>query len=167
MSLLRAVRSGRLDRIFASSVLTRAAASSPPSAAEAQAEFWKKNQRLNRPTSPWMIYKFQLTSMLSITHRATGMGLGVLVYGMGVSSLLSSDTNWAQSLEWLAATFPSWSLASVKVLVATSIAYHLLNGIRHLLWDYGYGFHLKQLYASGYLVLVLSLAVGLIAAFNA
>merc|ERR1719516_453325 len=37
-------------------------------------EFWSKNKALNRPLSPHLtIYKFQLTSMLSITHRATGL----------------------------------------------------------------------------------------------
>ena len=105
--------------------------------------------------------------MLSISHRATGLGLGVLVYGMGISTALSSGTNWDRSLDWIAATFPSWSLYTLKVLVATSIGYHLFNGIRHLLWDYGYGFQLKQLYTSGYIVLAISLVIGLLAAANA
>lgn len=165
MSLLRAIRSVRMTPALAASHTS--SAPPPPTPAEAQAEFWKKNDKLQRPVSPWIIYKFQLTSMLSITHRATGLGLGVLIYGMGVNSVFASHTNWARSLDWVAAVFPAWSLTTLKVLVATAVAYHLCNGIRHLLWDYGYGFQLKQLYTSGYFVIALTLVIGILAALNA
>lgn len=173
MSLIRAMTVLRSVRPVAPSLTSRlsghssSSSSPPPTPAEAQAEFWKKNERLKRPMSPWTIYKPQLTSMLSITHRGTGLGLGILIYGMGVNSVFASHTNWSQSLDWVSATFPAWSLTSLKVLVATSIGYHLINGIRHLMWDYGYGFQLKQLYTSGYFVIAVTLVVGIMAALNA
>ena len=166
MSLLRAVRSAQ-SLTPALAARHTSSAPPPPTPAEAQAQFWKKNESLGRPQSPWLIYKFQLTSMLSITHRATGLGLGVLIYGMGVNSVFAGHTNWARSLDWVAGAVPGWSLTALKVLVATAVAYHLCNGIRHLLWDCGFGFQLKQLYLSGYFVIALTLVVGLIAALNA
>ena len=149
------------------SSMNQSTSTAPPSPAESQAEFWKKNEALKRPMSPWMIYKFQLTSMLSITHRATGLGLGVLLYGWGVQSCFAGNTNWAQSLQWIHSTFPQWTLYSMKVMVATAIGYHFVNGIRHLLWDMGYGFSLKELYSSGYFVIGVTIILGLLAALNA
>lgn len=105
--------------------------------------------------------------ILSITHRATGMGMGTLLYGWGIQSILSGNTNWVQTLDSLSATFPSASLWTLKVLVATAFGYHFVNGIRHLLWDMGYGFTIKELYASGYFVVALTLVIGLVAALNA
>jgi succinate dehydrogenase (ubiquinone) cytochrome b560 subunit len=139
----------------------------PPTPAEAQQDFWKRNDQLKRPQSPWMIYKFQLTSMLSITHRATGMGLGVLLYAFGVNACLSNNTNWTRQLEWMHSVLPSWSLYSLKVIIATSLGYHFVNGIRHLLWDMGYGFSLKELYSSGYFVIGITVIMAVLAALNA
>ena len=52
-------------------------------------EFWSKNKALNRPISPHLtIYKFQLTSMLSITHRATGLAQSAMLSGVGLGALL-------------------------------------------------------------------------------
>ena len=52
-------------------------------------EFWSKNKALNRPISPHLtIYKFQLTSMLSITHRATGLIQSAMLTGVGAGALM-------------------------------------------------------------------------------
>ena len=52
-------------------------------------EFWSKNKALNRPISPHLtIYKFQLTSMLSITHRGTGLAQSGMLTGVGLGALL-------------------------------------------------------------------------------
>merc|ERR1719289_320030 len=52
-------------------------------------EFWSKNKNLGRPISPHLtIYKFQLTSMLSITHRATGLAQSGMLSGVGLGALL-------------------------------------------------------------------------------
>lgn len=157
----------QLPQLSALPIISSASSSTvPPTPAEAQAKFWEKNAQLARPMSPWMIYKIQLTSFLSISHRITGTGLGVLMYGWGINSCFRS-TPWATQLESLAAIFPSWTLYTLKVLIATSAGYHLVNGIRHLLWDLGYGFKLNELYTSGYFALGLTLIIALLAIYNA
>jgi len=116
----------------------------------------------NRPLSPHLqVYRPQLTSMLSITHRATGIALAV-----GTLLLI-----W-----WLvaAASGPE-AYATVQGFIGSIIGrlllfgwtwalfYHLGNGIRHLFWDSGYGFELKTAYASGWLVLLASFVLTLAA----
>jgi len=149
------------------SAVCSTSAAAPPTPAEAQTAFWKKNSSLKRPLSPWIIYKFQLTMMLSISHRITGTGLGMLLYGWGISNCFAGNTNWAQQLAWIHNTFPQWSLYSLKVLVAASLGYHFFNGIRHLVWDLGYGFSIKQLYTSGYFVVGITILTAILAALNA
>ncbi|CAL1273507.1 unnamed protein product [Larinioides sclopetarius] len=55
---------------------------------------------------------------------------------------------------------------SLKFALAWNLFYHGANGVRHLFWDMGYGYDLKNLYLSGYLVLGFSLAASLIAALT-
>ncbi|MSQ69188.1 MAG: succinate dehydrogenase, cytochrome b556 subunit [Gammaproteobacteria bacterium] len=105
-----------------------------------------------RPLSPHLqIYRPQLTSVLSITHRATGVALS-----LGTVVLLYWLQAAARGEAAYAAAHGVLSLGAVKVLlVAWSWAffYHLCNGIRHLFWDAGMGFELGRAYASGYAVL--------------
>lgn len=169
MSLLRVARCGA----YQSSLLrptsnALVAFGQSASATTSQDDYFVKNEKLKRPLSPWHIYKFQVTSMLSITHRGTGLGLGVLLYGWGISSLpyFSANTNWSQSLDAISATVPASLLLLVKVAAAWGVGYHTLNGVRHLSWDLGKGFSLKQLYTSGYAVLALSILFALYAAAN-
>jgi succinate dehydrogenase / fumarate reductase, cytochrome b subunit len=106
-----------------------------------------------RPLSPHLqVYKPQLTSVLSISHRATGIFLSlgawllvVLVYG------LAFDTELYNSVIGLGHTTLG---ALVLAAWAFSFYYHLCNGIRHLFWDAGRGFELKNVYASGYVVVL-------------
>ncbi len=116
---------------------------------------------LKRPLSPHLqIYKPQLTSVLSITHRITGVALSILslfipltlvsvVLGVGYFNILKV---------FLTNIF-------IQLLITASIfvlAYHLLNGIRHLFWDYGLGLSMKDTYISGYLVLIVSVLLTLL-----
>jgi len=54
---------------------------------------------------------------------------------------------------------PHSLILASKVAVGGALLYHTLNGVRHLVWDVGYGFQLKHLYMSGYVVVVLT-AIG-------
>lgn len=98
--------------------------------------------RGNRPLSPHIsIYKPQFTSVTSILHRATGVGLTAgavlaVVWLLGVASgpetFAAVDgfaTSWIGNLVWIGST---WALA-----------YHFCNGIRHLVWDAGYGYEIE------------------------
>jgi len=107
----------------------------------------------NRPLSPHLqIYRPQLTSVLSILHRLTGVflavGLLALVYWL---SALSQGPE-----SYLDATLVMGSLPGKLLLLgwALSFFFHLLNGIRHLFWDAGKGFELSQVYSSGWMVIL-------------
>jgi succinate dehydrogenase / fumarate reductase cytochrome b subunit len=115
-----------------------------------------------RPLSPHIqVYKPQLTSVLSITHRATGLALAVgtllLVWWLfavatGADAFAAAQSFWYSWIGRLLLLGWSWSLF-----------FHLCNGIRHLCWDAGWGFELKTTYRSGWTVVVASIVLTLIA----
>ena len=111
-----------------------------------------------RPLSPHLqVYKPQLTSILSILHRATGVFLAIAAFVLlGWLLAVADDGGAFESFSALAGSLPGKLLL---LAITASFAYHLLNGIRHLLWDIGWGFELPQAYASGWLVVGLSLVV--------
>lgn len=116
----------------------------------------------DRPLSPHLqIYRPQLTSVLSITHRLTGVALSVgspvLVFW-----LLAAAAG-PQSYAALHGFLASW-IGLVLLLGWTfSLFFHLCNGVRHLFWDAGYGFELKSIYASGWAVVAISAGMTLVA----
>lgn len=111
-----------------------------------------------RPLSPFMIgpyYRFQLTSVLSFIHRLTGIGLslGTLLLAGWLIALASGP--WAHAA-W-SAHLGAWYGQTLLIGWSWALLYHLCNGIRHLFWDAGMGFELKDTYRSGYAVVVVSL----------
>ncbi|TAJ85841.1 succinate dehydrogenase, cytochrome b556 subunit [Reyranella sp.] len=114
------------------------------------------NRPVHRPLSPHLqVYKPQLTSVLSILHRATGIALSVGVLYLAVWVICAASG--ARSYEM----FQSFNSSIVGRIFLGGwlycVFYHLFNGIRHLFWDAGYGFELKDAYRSGWLVVVVSL----------
>ena len=92
-----------------------------------------------RPLSPHLtIYKPQLTSVLSIFHRITGSHVG-------------SGFQYSMSFDFFS-MFSIFVLA-IGYFVVFVISYHLLNGIRHLSWDFALGLEIKNLYTTGMIVL--------------
>jgi succinate dehydrogenase / fumarate reductase cytochrome b subunit len=55
----------------------------------------------------------------------------------------------------------SWPGQSLLFALTFSLFFHLCNGIRHLCWDAGYGFELRTIYASGWIVLIASILLTL------
>ena len=120
----------------------------------------------NRPLSPHLqIYRWQITMFLSILHRATGvaMALGLLLLGLWLVTAASGPEAYTRLRELLA------SPVGIIVLLglAFSLFLHLCNGVRHLFWDAGLGFEKNQYRASGWMVVVASLALTAIAAMIA
>ena len=110
---------------------------------------------VQRPLSPHLqVYRPQITSLLSIAHRISGIGLsfGAVLFVWQLVAA-ASGPNAFDGFERFIGSWPGLSL-----LVAWSAAffYHLANGIRHLVWDAGYGFTLEQTYRSGRWVLAAS-----------
>lgn len=109
----------------------------------------------NRPVSPHLqIYKPQITSVLSITHRITGV---VLCFGAVLLTYwLMAATYGPEVFATAQAIMGSWVGRLVLLGVVFSLWYHLANGIRHLAWDAGWGFELTQLRISGYAVVAVA-----------
>lgn len=118
-----------------------------------------------RPLSPHLqIYRPQLTSMLSIAHRLSGVGLSfgtlLLVYWLAAAAAGPGAFETAQ-------TFVGSFLGRLLLFGWTlGLFYHFCNGIRHLFWDAGLGFELDDVNRSGWTVVaaagVLSLLVWII-----
>ena len=112
----------------------------------------------NRPLSPHLqVYKPQLTSVLSILHRITGAALavGTLLVTYWLGALAGGPETFANAngilgsvLGKIVLFFWSWALF-----------YHLANGIRHLVWDTGFGFDLPTVYLSGKIMVGTSFAL--------
>ncbi len=119
------------------------------------------NRPVHRPLSPHLqVYRPQLTSTLSILHRGTGMALSVgLLY-------LATWVVYASASPKTYALFQAFNTSILgRIFLAGwlfCIFYHLCNGIRHLFWDAGYGFELKDAYRSGWIVVGVSAVATLV-----
>ena len=105
----------------------------------------------NRPLSPHLqVYRPQLTSVLSIVHRLTGVALAVgtllLVYWLASAAAGPESFDNAQAV--IGSFFGRLCLFGWTY----ALFYHLCNGIRHLYWDAGFGFELPEVYKTGWAV---------------
>jgi succinate dehydrogenase / fumarate reductase cytochrome b subunit len=112
----------------------------------------------SRPLSPHLqVYRWQLTMVLSITHRMTGVALsaGLVVFVAWLVAAATGQGAFASVNAVLA------SLPGQVVLAAITFAffYHLCNGIRHLVWDAGYWLEIPAVYASGWSVVAASIVL--------
>ena len=111
-----------------------------------------------RPLSPHLqIYRPQLTSVLSITHRLTGFALSLVI--LLSPAILYFLTLSKDSHSLVMSVFQNSFVKLVLFLAIFGLSYHLCNGIRHLAWDAGYGLDLDSSYKSGYAVVVISLGI--------
>lgn len=116
----------------------------------------------NRPLSPHLdIYRLPLLAIMSISHRITGVGLVIglfaLAWWLCAAASGAADFNAAQAVfgSFLGKLFLfGWTVA---------LFYHLCHGIRHLLWDTGWGFEIPQAYLSAKVALGATIALTLIA----
>jgi succinate dehydrogenase / fumarate reductase cytochrome b subunit len=106
-----------------------------------------------RPLSPHLqIYRPQITSVLSITHRATG-----IVLSLGAVFLvvwLVSAASGPEAFDAAQACAGSWLGYLFMFGFSVCLFYHLLNGIRHLFWDMGHGFELETVTRTGWAVVI-------------
>ena len=109
-----------------------------------------------RPLSPHLqVYRPQITTVLSILHRATGVfnALGALLLAVWLLALAANADTY-DCAQYLLSSLPGQLVLAAFMF---SLIYHFFNGIRHLLWDTGWGYELPKVYASGYTVVILSL----------
>ena len=111
-----------------------------------------------RPLSPHLqVYKPQLTSVLSITHRGTGvfLCLGALALTCWLITLVISVELFNSFHQYMVTWYGKLFLTSFIF----SLFYHLANGVRHLFWDAGLGLEISTTYKSGYLMVFVSIAL--------
>ena len=110
-------------------------------------------QNKNNPLSPHLqIYKWQISSLLSITHRIVGVIyiLAITLICIWVLSLLLGESNYEITQVFLKSFFGKF----IIVFLCWTFSFHILNEIRHLAWDIGYGFDLKVTKITGVLAFV-------------
>lgn len=107
----------------------------------------------SRPLSPHLqVYRLAFTTVLSGLHRITGLLLTAI--SVVLVAWLMAAAGGPETYRAMAGFLASWP---VRILLAGSLAvfwYHLFNGIRHLVWDAGFGFELRAARVSGALVLL-------------
>jgi succinate dehydrogenase cytochrome b subunit len=117
-----------------------------------------------RPMSPYMLgpyYKFQITSLLSILNRLTGVFMSVITAPLllcWLIALASGEEAYAGLSAFLG------SVLGMLIIAASvfSFSFHLMGGIRHLIWDAGWMLEIQQVRLSGWLAIVGSVLLTLI-----
>ncbi|GIX09886.1 succinate dehydrogenase, cytochrome b556 subunit [Elioraea sp.] len=117
---------------------------------------------VRRPLSPHLqVYRPQITSVLSILHRFSGIALaiGTLLLVSWLMALAAGPVAFAQAQDFLGSVLGrlllfGWTLA---------LFYHLCNGIRHLAWDAGWGYDLATVTRTGWLTVGATIGLTLFA----
>ena len=113
------------------------------------------------PLSPHLqIYRWHISSLLSITHRIAGVInlLALILMFFWLLAFSLGETNYELFLLAINSFFGKFILIGFT----WSMSFHILSGIRHLVWDMGYGFEIKTANISGALVIIFSLALTVI-----
>tara|TARA_B100001029_G_scaffold151906_1_gene134669 strand:- start:1081 stop:1470 length:390 start_codon:yes stop_codon:yes gene_type:complete len=113
------------------------------------------------PLSPHLqIYKWQISSLLSITHRIVGVIniFAITLICLWTTSLLLGENTYETINIILNSFFGKFLIISL----CWTFSYHILNEIRHLVWDFGYGFDLKIAKVTGILVFFFSFILTII-----
>jgi succinate dehydrogenase / fumarate reductase cytochrome b subunit len=118
-----------------------------------------------RPLSPNIqVYRPQLTSVLSIANRITGIVLSACAVILVVWLIAAASGPEAYSR--FHNVIASWPGQILRLAATFAFFLHLCGGIRHLIWDTGRGFELRQIYASGWIVVVGSVVLTLLCWFT-
>ena len=110
-------------------------------------------QNNNSPLSPHLqIYKWQISSLLSISHRVVGVIniLAITLICIWTLSLLLGENSYEMTKIFLGSFFGKF----IIIFLCWSFSFHILNETRHLIWDMGYGFDLKIAKITGILTFI-------------
>jgi succinate dehydrogenase / fumarate reductase cytochrome b subunit len=113
------------------------------------------------PISPHLqIYRWQISSLLSITHRISGVInlLALILIFFWLLDLSFGESNYELFLLIINSFFGKFILIGFT----WAMSFHILSGIRHLAWDLGYGFEIKTANISGIIVIICSLVLTII-----
>ena len=117
----------------------------------------------SRPLSPFLHYRWQYTNTLSILHRVTGIILsaGFFLFVYWITAIASGPAAYARAV--LVFSHPVGKALLGLALLA--FIYHFCNGIRHLLWDAGFGLERKQAKRSAWIVAAVSIVLTIVFAY--
>ena len=113
------------------------------------------------PLSPHLqIYRWHISSLLSITHRISGVVnlLALILIFFWLIALSLGENNYESFLLVINSFFGKFILIGFT----WSMIFHSLSGVRHLIWDLGYGFEIKTANISGIIVIISSLVLTII-----
>ena len=114
----------------------------------------------DRPLSPHVqIYRWQLTSVLSALHRATGLALSV--GGILLVWWLVAAATGAEAYGFVGDFLSSWLGIVLLLGWSAALFYHLCNGVRHLVWDTGHALDLRSTYIGGWVVVAMAVILTL------
>ncbi len=114
--------------------------------------------RQPRPLSPHLqVYRPQITSVLSIAHRISGVALGA--GALLLTWWLVAAAEGPESFDNVQSIIGSWYGRVFLFGFTLALFFHLCNGVRHLFWDLGYGLELRSVYRSGWVVMVLTVVL--------
>ena len=110
-------------------------------------------QDKNNPLSPHLqIYKWQISSLLSISHRIVGV-INILAITI-ICFLILSLLFGAESYQIINIFFKSFFGKFIIIGLCWTFSFHILNELRHLAWDLGYGFDIKVAKITGVIALI-------------
>ena len=115
----------------------------------------------NNPLSPHLqIYRWHISSLLSITHRISGIInlLALILIFIWLVALSFGESNYESFL----LIINSFVGKFILIGFTWSMSFHLLSGIRHLVWDLGYGYEIKTANISGIIVMIFSFVLTII-----
>ena len=118
-------------------------------------------QNNNNPLSPHLqIYKWQISSLLSITHRIVGVIniFAITLICIWTLSLLLGEGSYEITKIFLRSFFGKF----IIVFLCWTFSFHILNELRHLIWDVGYGYDLKVAKITGIISLIGSFVLTII-----
>ena len=106
----------------------------------------------NNPLSPHIqIYSWNISSLISISHRITGIIniIALTIVCLWIGLLLLGESNYQYIKFFLQSIFGKF----IILTLVWSFTFQVLSEIRHLFWDFGYGFELKTSKISGAIVI--------------
>ena len=110
-------------------------------------------QNKNNPLSPHLqIYEWNITSLLSITHRIVGVINFIIIFVLCIFIISLNIENLSETI--FSAVFESSFSKFIVISICWSFSFQVLIEIRHLFWDIGFGYDLKISKISGYLVVI-------------
>nr|NP_062489.1 succinate:cytochrome c oxidoreductase subunit 3 [Chondrus crispus]P48934.1 RecName: Full=Succinate dehydrogenase cytochrome b560 subunit; AltName: Full=Succinate dehydrogenase, subunit III [Chondrus crispus]CAA87612.1 succinate dehydrogenase, subunit III [Chondrus crispus] len=101
----------------------------------------------NRPIAPHLlVYTPQLSSLFSIWHRISGVGLAFFFTTFLIFIRIILSSNFACNLLTLISfEISQWIIIYFNLFILLFLFYHLFNGTRHIIWDFGFLLDIKYL----------------------